>query len=317
MSSHHSQLSWDLAAGRLRLRVADPMLAGLDHGFDVPAEITAELEDLLDRELTAPATTLLGGDHLSSDPAGDLIRLESHLRRQAALAERTVAQLRQTVETLPAEPAGHLVDTTNELAAAVDARDQARHLIHVVREFVIAVDPPDGLLAQTRDGWLFDPNRPPFVSMYASENLFAIADPRRITPNPDRDRKGGGTGDQRVVAGEQFGVGWRRDGDDDDPDTDEPAVIGPWQLCYLPATGEVYATRRCHYLPPEVWLLGRRFVNAEQTRRMLSDLKQDMNQPNSLILAAHAIEEAARRSPYFRYRDNGHGGYTTEPLGWT
>ena len=123
-----------------------------------------------------------------------------------------------------------------------------------------------------------------------------------------------------MVTGEQYGVGWRRDGDDSDdgdPDTDEPAAIGPWQLCYLPATGEVYATRHCQYLPPEVWLLGRRFVNPGPTRRMLSLLRRRrMNQPNSLILAAHVIDEAAQRGTHFRHRDDGNGGYTTEPLGW-
>lgn len=317
MSPQHARLSWHTTADQLRLRIADPILPGLYHGFDVPAEITAELEDLLGRELTAPGATTPGSDNPSSDPSSDLIRLESHFRRQAALAEHTVTQLRQTVETARAESAGQLIDTVNELAAATDARDQARRLMRAVREFVIAVDPPDGLLAQARDGWLLLPVRPPFVSMYASETLFAIADPRRTAPSPDRDSRGGGAGDQRVVVGEQFGVGWRRDGDDDDPGTDEPAVSGPWQLCYLPATGEVYATRRCHYLPPEVWLLGRRFVNPGPTRRMLSHLKRRrMNQPNSLILAAHVIEEATRRGTHFRYRDIGNGGYTTEPLGW-
>jgi hypothetical protein len=306
MSPQHTQLSWRTAGGQLRLRVADP------------AEITAELEDLLDRELTAPDTTTPGNDNASSDPASDIIRLESHLRRQATLAARTVAKLQQTVETMQAEPAGHLVETVNELAAATDVRDQALRLVHAVREFVIAVDPPDGPLSQACDGWVLAPGRPGFVSMYASENLFAIADPRRSTPGPDRDRSRGGAGDRRVIAGEQFGMGWRRDGDDDDPDTNEPAVIGPWQLCYLPATGEVYATRHCHYLPPEVWLLGRRFVNPEPTRRMLNLLKRRrMNQPNSLILAAHVIEEAARRDRHFQYRPDGNGGYTTEPLGWT
>jgi hypothetical protein len=149
-----------------------------------------------------------------------------------------------------------------------------------LREFVIALDVPDGLLAQARAGWHRNSAQPVYVSTYASETLFAIADPRRANSRPE-----GGM----VIAGELFGVGWRRDGDDDDPHAEEPTVFGPWQLGYIRATGEVYATRHCHYLDEEVWLLGRLLVDPDIVRQLLINLKHHMREPNSLLRVAQTI----------------------------
>jgi hypothetical protein len=149
-----------------------------------------------------------------------------------------------------------------------------------LREFVIALDVPDGLLAQARAGWHRNPAQPVYVSTYASETLFVIADPRRANSRPD-----GGM----IIAGELFGVGWRRDGDDDDPHAEEPTVLGPWQLGYIRATREVYATRRCHYLDEEVWLFGRLLADPDITRQLLTNLKHHMREPNSLLRVTQTI----------------------------
>lgn len=307
MSPQHTTLSWHHdATGHLRLRVADPTQAGLRRAFDVPTDIRTEIHDLINSH------ELIGsrGAGSRTDPASDLIRLESALRLRAARLEEVTTQLRQRVDHTRAaldtarglngqrglaklrdrrQLAAQLGDAVDELTAA-EARDEARDRVRAVREFVIALDIPDGLLAQARVGWQRDPARPAFVSMFASEAIFATADMRRALPTIGWNTPG--------VAGEQFGVGWRRDGDDDDPHTDEPAVIGPWQLGYLPATGEVYATRRCHYLDEQVWLLGAGFTDPEVARGLLAGLKQGhMREPNSLIHAAHSIHDtAAHRS---------------------
>ncbi|OLF07285.1 hypothetical protein BU204_35765 [Actinophytocola xanthii] len=98
-------------------------------------------------------------------------------------------------------------------------------------------------------------------------------------------------------------MGWRRDGDDDDPYTDEPAVLGPWQLGYIPATGEIYATRRCHYREPQVWLLAAGYTDPNRARQLLATLKRHMGEPNSLLLAAQKAHIAARSPAHTDDRD--------------
>lgn len=253
---------------------------------------------------------------VTSDPAADLIRAESRWRLHAAHLENTAAQAYRTVvmafvdlQTLLPTP-GLLLDewvdrvgrrafallrsALGEFINSCRALETACGHVGAVRQFVTGLDMPAGLLACARDGWRRDPTRPTFVSAYATEAVFVIADPRRAAYSPgtshpvqhDWGLKG------LVVAGEVFGVGWRRDGDDDDPCADEPAVLGPWQLGYIPATGEIYATRRCHYRDPQVWLLANGHTNPARTRRLLSELKRRMGEPNSLLLAAHATHHA-------------------------
>jgi hypothetical protein len=296
MSPHQSRLSWHrTTTGRLRLRISDPALAGLHQGFEVPAEIEADLDKLFhDRPIETDEVDQ------ASDPATDLILLESHFRREAVRLENITHTLAATVQTTPAAasrlsglarvcgrrrrsiPAD--VDTTTVLAATV-ARNAVRDRMRALREFVIVLDMPDGLLAQARAGWQRNSTQPAYVSSYASETLFAIADPRRANSRPD-----GGRG----IAGELFGVGWRRDGDDDDPHAEEPTVFGPWQLGYIRTTGEVYATRRCHYLDEEVWLLGRLLADPDTARQLLTNLKQHMREPNSLLRVAQTIHTVIR-----------------------
>lgn len=173
------------------------------------------------------------------------------------------------------------VDVARDLVAA-------SAYVDAIRGFVLRLDSPVGSLAGTRAGWRRDPARPPYVSEYASEQLFVLADPcRAAVPKP------GIPGGLSVVAGEMFGVGWRRDGDDDDPLSDEPALLGPWQLGYIPTTGEVYAVRRCHYRDPRVWLLARGHTQPDRTRHLLTVLKNRMGEPNSVLLAARIAQATA------------------------
>lgn len=239
----------------------------------------------------------------SDDPAADLIRAESRCRLVAAHIEDTTAQLykvalREVSDVLgypptrteftdefleqamdPARPPTLLRTALNQFVASCDDLSAAHDRVRAVRAFVLnldlpGVDVPVGLLAGARSGWRRDPATPRHVSTYANEKVFVAANPRRGVARTTRAlHEGMNASDGTLLAGETFGVSWRRDGDDDDPYTDEPAVLGPWQLGYIPATGEIYATRHCHYRDPQVWLLARGHTNPEWTRGVLGTLK--------------------------------------------
>ncbi|MFC4859193.1 hypothetical protein [Actinophytocola glycyrrhizae] len=272
---------------------------------------------------------------VTDDPAADLIRAESRCRLKAAHIENTTAQLYTmalsevsdvlgypptqtdfTDELLeqamdPARPPTLLRTALNQFVASCEVLSAAHDRVRAIRAFVLnldlpGVDAPAGLLAGAQSGWRRDPATPRQVSTYASEEVFVAAKPRRRVVGAARALDNGmNVSDGTLVAGEVFGVGWRRDGDDDDPYTDEPAVLGPWQLGYIPATGEIYATRRCHYRDPQVWLLARGHTNPEWTRRLLGTLKRRMGEPNSLLLVADALRVSAGNDPHFPDRQRG------------
>jgi hypothetical protein len=281
MREYRAYLAWHPGVGgQLRLRLGERCAA-------VPGEV-------VDALLAA------GRPGLTVDPALDLLMAESRWRLRAASLADTTTRARQATMTafadlyaMPDTPplvfaaerrrlSLLLAYAVDELVAGARAVAVARHRIQAVRDYVIGLDVPHGLLAGARAGWQRNPARPDHVSTFPSEGVFVTADPRRA--NPDTSAQAGWAS---PIAGEVFGVAWRRDGDDDDPYTDEPAVLGPWQLGYIPATGEIYASRRCHYRDPQVWLLADGHTDPDRTRRLLSDLKPRMGEPNSLLLAAH------------------------------
>src|SRR5262249_37582953 len=104
-------------------------------------------------------------------------------------------------------------------------------------------------------------------------------------------------GETPSIAGELYGTTWRRDGDDDDPWSAEPAMQGRWQLGFIPATSEVYAISRRSGNESTVWLRARGFTDLEQAHRGLTALMQGHRlDPNPLISAAHVLSETARTS---------------------
>jgi hypothetical protein len=282
------------------------------------------------------ALTEDGHADLTDDPATDLIRAESRWRLRSAQLEDTTAQLytvavaefadlhtlpptpREVTDRLieqaldPSQPPTLLRTALDQFVASCRYLSAAQDRVRAVRGFVIGlalpgVDAPAGLLAGVRSGWRRDPAMPRHVAAYASEDVFVAANPRRGFTRPARaNRDWLMAPDDGPVAGEVFGVSWRRDGDDDDTYTDEPAVLGPWQLGYIPATGEIYATRHCHYRDPQVWLLARGYTNPEWTRRVLSNLKRRMGEPNSLLLAARVLRTAAAHEPPTAGQHRGH-----------
>ena len=159
--------------------------------------------------------------------------------------------------------------------------------IDCLREFITDLEVPDGMRAEASSGWLRDPARPEFVSCYGSEATFVRADPHRAAGHRDGDAVG--------IDGPVYGTAWRRDGDDDDPVLPTPSVSGPWRVGYIPATGEVYASRRCRHRPPAVWLLARGVPDTDQTHELLTALRRrHMLAPNSLLLVAAVVHHAAQ-----------------------
>lgn len=345
MSLSTVKLAWHTCmAGQLFLRMDTNGAADPTRVRAVPAHV-------------ADALIEGGSTNVTDDPAADLIRAESRWRLRSAQLEDTAAQLYKVAVTafadthaLPPTPR-EFADQLAELAVHRERRprtllrtavDQfvascqdlsaAQARVRAVRGFVTGldlpgVDAPAGLLAGAQAGWRRDPAIPPYVSVYATEEVFVVAKPLRghACPRPAQ-RERWMAPPAGLVAGETFGVGWRRDGDDDDPYTDEPAVLGPWRLGYIPATGEIYATRRCHYREPQVWLLARGHHHPGRTRQLLSTLKRRMGEPNSLLLAAHVVRDkpdirtgvdARRGTSVDRRRGVGEAtGRSTAPDGW-
>jgi len=260
-----------------------------------------------DRRLPVPdliATLLLDGygHGLTDDPALDLIRLEQDLRRYAChLANQVqhaadeVAYARDEITLAGVEHGAtgrrHLRDAQRQLGCTaaihttwVDHHQVARCWIAALRAFVVDAAVPDGLLAQAAAGWQRPPWVPAFVVVYDSERAFLTANPRRGTP---------AWWGRATIAGIDFGALWRRDGDDDNPDTTPLPRSGPWRLVYLPRTGEACACRRYDHLP--VWLLGTGLHDHDATVTLLSELESHMREPNSLIFAAHKIHAEQQR----------------------
>lgn len=204
-----------------------------------------------------------GGSGLSTAPGTDLLRLERRLQRLAAN-----------------------LDTQRDNAAAT-----IRTHVAALRQFVIDLQPPEGELRDAADGWQRDPRVPTSVVLFVDVDQFLDADPRRATTTD-----WGG----RTIAGiEMFGLGWRRDGDDErqghhDHD-DELAPPGPWQIGHIRRNGDIYAIRRGTRLPQQVWRLGTEFDSHRDASDVLLPVMPRMRTPNSLILAANAVYAAQLR----------------------
>jgi hypothetical protein len=168
-------------------------------------------------------------------------------------------------------------------------------VLEILRTYVMELDAPHGLLREAADGWRRPSDPPPGVVVFDDEDAFLQADPRRGTTS--------GWGGLTVAGIEQFGLTWRRDGDEtvDDPTAstsdDEPQSTGPWQLGYIVRTGEVYAIRRCGYLSRQVWLVGRGFDAPRAVLDVLSPIMPRITEPNSVILAAWTVHSAQTWPP--------------------
>lgn len=232
----------------------------------------------------------------SADPAEDLVGLEGKLRAIVATltsrtnhVERSIADSHRKIadagrswspvawfrrlgaKTSLSSEIARQADLRQSLDAAVSARD-------TLRQFVIGLDAPSGLLRESAAGWQRSPDVPPSVVAFGPEDSFVTADSRRLERGWASAR----------VAGDIYGEGWRRDGDDDGPYSQPMDRAGPWRIGFIPRTGEVYASRHCGHLPQEVWLLGKDF-EAQHAHTILDGLLPRMREPNSLILAAGVV----------------------------
>ncbi|TWP46065.1 hypothetical protein FKR81_37495 [Lentzea tibetensis] len=236
---------------------------------------------------------------LSVDAAADLLRLEGLLRAVAAdvrrrlmpaetaiAAQRTRLAAASTRGRLPGRRERRAATAALDTAITRQAElaillDETVTLQHVLRDFVIGLDPPSGVLRAAAEGWARSPEVPASVVVLGPEDNFLATDTRR------------GRGDRgiSVVDGDVYGERWRRDGDDDSPWAEPTDRDGPWRLGFIPRTGEIYSSRRCGYLTQEVWLLGRDF-EPQQAHELLTRIEPRMREPNSLILAAGVVHAA-------------------------
>jgi hypothetical protein len=247
------------------------------------------------------ALLLGGGGHgLTDDPATDLLRLELDLRRYARFLDSNAADAAEEVAygrdavTLAESETGllgrqHRRRAVEYLAAAAvfhrmwtDRHVCVRSWISMVRQFVIDVDAPDGLLAEAAAGWQRHPDVPSFVVVFRTMTAFIADNPSRGDPTWWAYRSS-------TPGGVPFGQLWRRDGDDDDPRAAPLPRSGPWHVAYLPQTGEVYAVRRAGRRPERVWLLSDGWHEEARITQLLDSLVSHMREPNSIILAARVL----------------------------
>jgi hypothetical protein len=256
----------------------------------VPEQIQAQL--------TGP-----DGPGLSADAAEDLLRSEGQARRVVAnlaeavnQAESHVTEAEEQVKAAAEKrgwgthrlrrTAGKSLDAaTSEHSAVVSQLEEARDLVDALREFVIELDPPNGILTEAVRGWRRGRDLPAGIVVFDDEASFLATDSRR------QARTGWV---YSSIDGDEYGLQWRRDGDDD-PFVDPLERTGPWQVGYIARTQEIYATRRSDTLPEQVWLLGKG-LTASQAHQLLTGLEPRMREPNSLILVATAAY-AARHIP--------------------
>ncbi len=256
-----------------------------------------------DREVTVPhpvaATLRAFVPHLTSDPAHDLLLAEHTIRHQAAGQAAAVAQAADRVAAaekrvtrasqlqLPArvrETWAAKTQVQQETTAhnvAVRAHQVLTERLHALRRWVVDVDMSDGWLGEAAAGWRRDPACPPWVQVFADEDVFIDGDERRGIA-----ADWGAT----VLGGVQVGTEWRRDGDDEDPAVEGLLRTGTWWLTYLPVTGEICASRHNTHSSRQVWLLGRHF-DPDRSHVLLTGLEGRMREPNSLILAAHVVHQ--------------------------
>jgi hypothetical protein len=230
---------------------------------------------------------------LTADVAADVLRLEAELRglehrltAKVDEAARAVVVQRQHVGELRLTRFTRGRAARAILQAAVEAhgrmtamRSEVVSYREILRSFVIALEPSDGLLAEAAAGWSRSPDVPAGVSVFQDEDYFLT----------DTRRSAGPGGFPNTIGGEPFGDLWRRDGDDP---VDQPlSRPGCWLVGYIERTQEIYAVRRSEGRRREVWLLGRGFTS-EQTHQLLQPLMARMQEPNSVILVAEAVAGA-------------------------
>jgi hypothetical protein len=283
MPNQINLLSWQEHDSRLYLRI--------DHRMISPPPLITSL-------------LLGGGGHgLTDDPAIDLLRLEVDLRRYArylagnesdtaeevaygsdaitlASAEGGIAgrrHCRMAFEYFAAAAMHHMMWTNRHRCV--------RSWVSQLRQFVIDIRVPDGLLAQATAGWQRGSDVPSFVVVFNSTSAF-------VSDNMDRADPAWWAYRSELVGGLSYGDLWRRDGDDDDPSAAPLPGSGPWRVAYLPQTDEVYSARRTGQRPEEIWLLGAGFRGDIGIKSLLSELQDRMREPNSLILAAQTVHSA-------------------------
>ncbi|QXV57524.1 hypothetical protein [Amycolatopsis sp. TNS106] len=243
------------------------------------------------------AEVLLEQRQSSGDIAVDVLRTEAHLRdlerRTAGKVASEMAEYARLRRLLADTGSSWFARIRRAELRAKSESARTRYLdanrIHAevvalkvnLRSFVIAMQPQEGLLAEAAAGWTRSPAVPAGVSVFDDVSSFLI-DTRR---DADPDGLAG------TIGGEDFGDLWRRDGDD--PTAQPLARAGCWLVGHLARTGEIYAVRRCGTQLREVWLMGRKFSTA-RAHDLLAPLMSRMPEPNSLILVAEAVVQAAR-----------------------
>jgi hypothetical protein len=305
MSSDHTTLSWNQRFGTVderRLRIAEA--------------------SRVVRSVTVPAGpgylfTVLGDRGKTSEPADDLLRLESWLRLRVTQHDHVTDLVYREYRTARREHGHAAADvvwwwthwrrgrrlfrrlraTITEWAAGRSAVLRTQWRLDAVRQFVIGLDVPGGVLAPAGRAWQRNSAPPPFVSVLVTENVFLQAAPRRASAVEDA---------APTIGGGRHGTAWRRDGDDEDPWSRERSVRGFWQLGSIPATGEVYAVFRHQ----QVWLLARGVTDPDQTHLLTGLMRGHMLEPNSLLHAAHTAHHAARTAtaPSIRRDPSGQDG---------
>jgi hypothetical protein len=239
------------------------------------------------------------GTGTSADVAVDLLTLDGRFSKVVAELTRQVEQAEWSVQerrwdraeaagpwwSLPAlrrrgQAERALRDAIGHHEDAVSTLKEAWALQHMLREYVIELDAPWGLLAEAARGWQRSTDVPGHVIVFAGEDAFLAGDARR----------GDGSFGFSSIVGDVFGQQWRRDGDEEDFEPLERS--GPWTIGYIPRTGEIYAARHSGYLPDEVWLLGAGFTDTASAHALLTELEPRMREPNSLLLAAELVHAA-------------------------
>ncbi|RSM80581.1 hypothetical protein DL991_10750 [Amycolatopsis sp. WAC 01375] len=240
------------------------------------------------------AAMLLDEQGITSDAGADLLRLDSEMRdldkrlaARVAADAAEVARCRREYSAVRKTCFGRKRRARDELDEANRVHGEAS-MVHaevvelkaILRSFVVALAPREGLLAEAAAGWVRSSAVPAGVSVFEDVRNF-LADTRREAA-PD--------GLAGTIGGEDFGDLWRREGDD--PVEQPLARTGCWLVGYIKRTREIYAVRRCDTRTREVWLLGRGF-SAAHAHDLLTPLTARMQEPNSLILVANEVVGAA------------------------
>ncbi|OXM44270.1 hypothetical protein CFP71_40670 [Amycolatopsis thailandensis] len=258
---------------------------------------------LAERSAAVPspvATLLLEQEQPTADVAADILRMDAHLRDveqraagRAAADSAEYARLRRLLVSLGktwfarvrrAEVRAEIETARLAYLNASRIHAEVVELKRLLRSFVIAMAPDEGLLAEAAAGWARSPDVPPGVAVFEDVSYF-LADSRRDAA-PD--------GLAGTIGGEVYGDLWRRE--NDDPIEMPLARAGCWSVGHIGRTGEIYAVRRCGDQAREVWLLGRN-VSAARAHAVLTPLLTRMQEPNSLILVAHDVLAASHERP--------------------